>query len=164
MEEAIAFLKGSRGQAAQSLYLFTQDGDYHLTDVIEGDGTSFASVEYVQLTDRPGIELVIGWQLSTDVLQSLGAYSYADGHVSELMNANYSEYRVADLDSDGQKDIFISALTQSSRRALQSSITGRTGSWNANGSVSDCWSIPSQAHFEWESDEGHSRRLCVERI
>lgn len=83
------------------------DGDYHLTDVIEGDGTSFASVEYVRLTGQPGIELVIGRQLSTDVLQSLSAYSYSDGHVAELMNANYSEYRVVDLDGDGRKDIFL---------------------------------------------------------
>jgi len=107
MDEAIAFLKAAGDKPLRACIFSHADGDYHLTDVIEGDGTSFASVEYVQLTDRPGIELVIGWQLSTDVLQSLGAYSYADGHVSELMNANYSEYRVADLDSDGQKDIFI---------------------------------------------------------
>ena len=75
--------------------------------MIEGDGTSFASVEYVRLTGQPGIELVIGRQLSTDVLQSLSAYSYSDGHVAELMNANYSEYRVVDLDGDGRKDIFL---------------------------------------------------------
>ena len=107
MDEAIAFLKAAGDKPLRACIFSHADGDYHLTDVIEGDGTSFASVEYVQLTDRPGIELVIGWQLSTDVLQSLGAYSYADGHVSELMNANYSEYRVADLDGDGRKDIFI---------------------------------------------------------
>ena len=75
--------------------------------MIEGDGTSFASVEYLRLAGQPGIELVIGRQLSTDVLQSLSAYSYSDGHVAELMNANYSEYRVVDLDGDGRKDIFL---------------------------------------------------------
>ena len=41
------------------------------------------------------------------MLQSLSAYSYSDGHVAELMNANYSEYRVVDLDGDGRKDIFL---------------------------------------------------------
>ena len=85
MDEAIAFLKAAGDKPLRACIFSHADGDYHLTDVIEGDGTSFASVEYVQLTDRPGIELVIGWQLSTDVLQSLGAYSYADGHVSELI-------------------------------------------------------------------------------
>lgn len=70
-------------------------------DVIEGDGTSFASVEYVPLTGGPGVELVIGRQLSTDVLQSLCAYSYTGGHVVELLSTNYSEYRCVDLDEDG---------------------------------------------------------------
>ena len=106
-EEAIAFLKAAGDRPLRACIFSRVDGDYHLTDVIEGDGTSFASVEYVQLTDQPGIELVIGRQLSTDVLQSLSAYSYSDGHVAELMNANYSEYRVVDLDGDGRKDIFL---------------------------------------------------------
>lgn len=76
-------------------------------DVIEGDGTSFASVEYVPLTGGPGVELVIGRQLSTDVLQSLCAYSYTGGHVVELLSTNYSEYRCVDLDEDGRTDLFV---------------------------------------------------------
>ena len=107
LEEAIAFLKTAGDKPLKTCIFSRADGDYRLMDVIEGDGTSFASVEYAQLTDRPGAELVIGRQLSTDVLQSLSAYSYADGHVAELMSANYSQYRTVDLDGDGQKDIFI---------------------------------------------------------
>ena len=76
-------------------------------DVIEGDGTSFASVEYVPLTGGPGVELVTGRQLSTDVLQSLCAYSYTGGHVVELLSTNYSEYRCVDLDEDGRTDLFV---------------------------------------------------------
>ena len=106
LEEAIAFLKTAGDKPLKTCIFSRADGDYRLMDVIEGDGTSFASVEYAQLTDRPGAELVIGRQLSTDVLQSLSAYSYADGHVAELMSANYSQYRTVDLDGDGQKDIF----------------------------------------------------------
>ena len=107
LDEAIAFLK-TAGDKPLKTYIFSRaDGDYRLMDVIEGDGTSFASVEYVQLADGAGAELLIGRQLSTDVLQSLSAYSYADGHVAELMSANYSEYRTVDLDGDGRKDLFI---------------------------------------------------------
>lgn len=107
LEEAIAFLKAAGDKPLKACIFSRADGDYHLTDMIEGDGTSFASVEYVQLSGRPGAELVIGRQLSTDVLQSLSVYSYSDGHVAELMTTNYSEYRVVDLDGDGQKDIFL---------------------------------------------------------
>lgn len=107
MEEAIAFLKTTGDKPLKACIFSRADGDYQLTDVIEGDGTSFASVEYVLLTGKDGVDLVIGWQLSSGVLQSLCAYSYADGHVSELMSTNYSEYRTVDLDRDGRTDIFI---------------------------------------------------------
>ena len=107
LDEAIAFLKTAGDKPLKTCIFSRADGDYRLMDMIEGDGTSFASVEYVQLADRSGAELVIGRQVSTDVLQSLGAYSYTDGHVVELMNANYSEYRTVDLDGDGRKELFI---------------------------------------------------------
>ncbi len=90
LDEAIAFLKTAGDKPLKTCIFSRADGDYRLMDMIEGDGTSFASVEYVQLADRSGAELVIGRQVSTDVLQSLGAYSYTDGHVVELMNANCS--------------------------------------------------------------------------
>lgn len=101
-------------------------------DVIEGDGTSFASVEYVPMTGGPGVELVIGRQLSTDVLQSLCAYSYTGGHVVELLSTNYSEYRCVDLDEDGGRICSSSALTRSSRRAWPSSTAGRATRWSAS--------------------------------
>ena len=80
-EEAVAFLKTTGDKPLKACIFSRVDEDYQLMDVIEGDGTSFASVEYVPLTGGPGVELVIGRQLSTDVLQSLCAYSYTGGHV-----------------------------------------------------------------------------------
>ena len=53
------------------------------------------------------MEILIGRKLSDQVIQTLGVYSLSDGHIVELMNANYSEYTLADLDSDGNKDIFL---------------------------------------------------------
>ena len=68
---------------------------------------AFASAEYVQLDNEGGVEILIGRKLSDQVIQTLGVYSLSDGHIVELMNANYSEYTLADLDGDGNKDIFL---------------------------------------------------------
>ena len=106
-EEVVAFLKTTGDKPLKACIFSRVDEDYQLMDVIEGDGTSFASVEYVPLTGGPGVELVIGRQLSTDVLQSLCAYSYTGGHVVELLSTNYSEYRCVDLDEDGRTDLFV---------------------------------------------------------
>lgn len=106
-EEAIAFLKTTGEKPLRACIFAAVDGEYRLMDTIEGVGTSFSSVEYGALRGEKGVELIIGRQLSTDVLQSLSAYAYTDGHVVELMSANYTEYRVVDLDSDGKPDIFV---------------------------------------------------------
>lgn len=107
VEEAIAFLKTTGEKPLRACIFASVDGEYRLMDTIEGDGTSFSSVDYGSLRGERGVELIIGRQLSTDVLQSLSAYAYIDGHVVELMSANYSEYRVVDLDSDAKPDIFV---------------------------------------------------------
>lgn len=136
-EEVVAFLKTTGDKPLKACIFSRVDEDYQLMDVIEGDGTSFASVEYVPLTGGPGVELVIGRQLSTDVLQSLCAYSYTGGHVVELLSTNYSEYRCVDLDEDGGRICSSSALTRSSRRAWPSStLAGRPDGARAGG-VSD---------------------------
>lgn len=106
-EEAVAFLK-TTGDKPLKAYIFSVvDGDYQPMDVIEGDGTSFASVEYAPLTGGPGVEILITRQLSTDVLQSLCAYTYSGGHVVELMSTGCTAYRTADLDEDGRTDLFV---------------------------------------------------------
>ena len=117
-EEAIAFLKTADERPLKA-YIFAEvDGEYQPKGVIEGSGTSFASVEYVPLTGRPGVDIVLGRQLSTDVMQSLCAYSYVNGNVVELMSANYTQYRTVDLDGDGRKDIFILRFDAEQRQGV----------------------------------------------
>ena len=54
-EEAVAFLKTTGDKPLKACIFSRVDEDYQLMDVIEGDGTSFASVEYVPLTGGPGV-------------------------------------------------------------------------------------------------------------
>ena len=95
-DEAIVFLK-TGGDKPLGAYIFDLiDGAYQNIAVIEGGGTAFASAEYVQLDNEGGVEILIGRKLSDQVIQTLGVYSLSDGHIVELMNANYSEYTLAD--------------------------------------------------------------------
>ena len=116
--EAIVFLKTS-GDKPLNAYIFDQvDGHYQSIADIEGSGTGFESVEYVQLDDKPGLEILIGRQLSDQVLQALSAYTLTDGHVVELLSANYSQYTSADLDGDGRKDIFLLRFDAEQRKGV----------------------------------------------
>jgi len=117
--EVVVFLKNSSGEKPLNAYIFNQvDGHYQNIAVIEGNGSGFESVEYLQLDDKPGMEILIGRQLSDQVLQAMSAYTLTDGHVVELMSANYTQYTTADLDGDGRKDIFILRFDAEERQGV----------------------------------------------
>lgn len=106
-EEAIAFLKTSREKPLSAYIFDLQDEQFRNVAVLEGSGSAFESVEYVQLDGEPGLEIVIGRQLSDEVLHAMSTYAYRDGHMVELMSANYTEYTLADLNDDGLRDLML---------------------------------------------------------
>src|SRR5699024_1168485 len=90
------------------IYIFDAiDGSFSMTTVIEGDGAAFDAVEYVQVDDTPGLEIILGRQLSDQIVQSLSVYAYEDGGAMELMHSSYSEYKVVDLNLDDRQDVLI---------------------------------------------------------
>ena len=118
-DEAIVFIK-TVGERPLKAYIFDENEDrtYLNTGVIEGDGSAFDAVDYVQLDGEPGMEILLGRQLSEQITQSLCAYAYRDGHLVELMSTNYAEYTVADLDGDERGDIFVLRSQTEERSAV----------------------------------------------
>ena len=106
-EEAIVFVN-TGGARPLKTYIFARNGDsYENLCTIEGDGSAFDRVEYAQMDGVPGMEIVIGRQVSNQVLQSIGAYSIVNGQLVELMSANYSEFTMVDLDQNNNEDLFL---------------------------------------------------------
>ena len=78
-EEAIVFAR-TAGEKPLKAYVFDKkDGAYQNVAVIEGNGTAFARVEYVDLDGEAGQEILIGRQLTDQVLQSVSAYALENG-------------------------------------------------------------------------------------
>jgi len=105
--EAIVFLKTTEMMPLKAYIFDRLDGQYKLSAVIEGNGTSFQSVEYAQLDGVGGLELIIGWQISNQVTKAITAYSLRADGIIELMSANYTEYKTVDLNSDGLSDVMV---------------------------------------------------------
>ena len=106
-DEAVVFLKVTSEKPLRACIFDQKDGIYSNIAIIEASGSAFASCEYVQLDDTPGLDLILCKQLSDSVSQSMSAYAMRDGHMIELMSETYSQYTTADLDRDGRKDIFL---------------------------------------------------------
>ncbi|MCI8526255.1 MAG: hypothetical protein HFF17_10115 [Oscillospiraceae bacterium] len=118
VEEAVVFLRTTEEKPLRA-YIFDRIGDsFENVAVIEGDGNSFASVEYQQIDGEPGMEIVLGRQISDQVLQSMSIYALRDNRVVELMSASYTSYTTADLDQDGNTDIFVLRFSAEERTGV----------------------------------------------
>lgn len=90
------------------IYIFTgENGEYTLMDSIESTGTAFEQVEYVQMDDRAGYEIVVGRQVSDQVLRSVSVYTVKNGEVEQCVTANYSKFVCHDLDADGFSELLL---------------------------------------------------------
>ncbi len=117
VKEAVAFFR-TEGERPLRLCVFEKnEGAYRLCASIDGAGSAIDSVEYINIDGRPGLEIIVGWQVSSSVQQYLGVYSLDNWRVTELMSAAYSEYCTVDLDSDGLTELFL----------LRGDADGRTG-------------------------------------
>lgn len=106
-DEALVFAKTS-GTKPLKVYIFDDvSGSFSLATVIEGDGTAFDAVEYVSVDGNPGLEVILGRQLSDQILQSLSVYAYGEGRMAELMSTSYTEFKVVDLNSDDHQDVLV---------------------------------------------------------
>lgn len=106
-EEAVVFFR-TPGEKPLKIYIFKQtDTGYSEYAVIEGDGSAFASVDYCQIDTALGLELVVGRQVSDQVPQTLSVYALSDGQVTELLNVSCVRHTLADLNSNGLKDLLV---------------------------------------------------------
>lgn len=107
VEEYLLFAKGTGEKPLQILiFQWTEDGCF-LAETIESYGTSFEQVEYVYVDDQPGCEMVIGRQLSDQVVRSVTVYTFANGQAEQLMTGNYTRFLTCDLDGDQRDELLI---------------------------------------------------------
>ncbi len=106
-DEYLLFAKDST-DAPLHIFIFSGDGkEYVLLDTITTTGTAFEQVEYVQMDDRGGAEIVLGCQVNTQVMRSVSVYTMVDGQIEQMMTANYSKFVCNDLDKDGFSELLV---------------------------------------------------------
>lgn len=107
-DEYILFARNP-SQAPLNILVFDTDvdGSCYLMDVIELQGTSFQKVEYVEIDGVPGLELVVGRQLSDQLQGSVTVYSFGEGRGQRLLNVGNAHFLTTDLNRDGSSELFI---------------------------------------------------------
>ncbi len=108
ISEYLVFTQSTSAKPLQVL-IFRQleDESFELWEVIESIGTAFEQVEYVQMDDTPGYELVLGRQVSDQVVRSVSVYSFSQEGAKLLMMVGYSRFLTCDLNEDGYGELMV---------------------------------------------------------
>lgn len=108
VDEYLVFAKGTSENPLQIL-IFSQDaeGKCQIREVIQSKGSAFEQVEYVDVDDSPGCEIIVGRQVSDEVLRSVSVYTFAKGDTKLLMTAGYSKFLTCDLNDDGKSELMV---------------------------------------------------------
>ena len=107
IKEVVVFLKGSDEHPLKILIFRLAGEQYEAMGFIENSGTAFDQVDYIQLDGEPGLELVVGRQVSDQVLRNATVYRFTDGQPEQLLTVNYQKYLTLDMNRDGRGDLFV---------------------------------------------------------
>ena len=107
VEEYLVFAKGTADRPLKILVFRQQNETYVHTDTLESSGAAFDQVEYVQLDENAGVEILVGCQVSDQVYRSMSAYTVEDGTIRQVITANYLRMLSVDMTGDGKYSILL---------------------------------------------------------
>lgn len=108
MNEYLLFAKSLQEEKPLRILVFNnRNGTFVNTDIVECNGSAFDQVEYVDLDGNGGMEIVVGRQVSNQVIRSVSVYTLTEGELMQLVTVNYAKFLTADLDADGFKELFV---------------------------------------------------------
>lgn len=105
--ECMLYAKGGT-ELPLHIFVFKLVGDTYVHfDTIDLPGASFDKVEYAQIDGNPGLELVVGSQVSDRVSRSVSVFGFADGEARQLVTADYLNFLTVDLNANGLSEVFV---------------------------------------------------------
>ena len=105
--EYIVFARDNANKAIRILIFDQLDDSFRLFAMIESHGSAFEQVEYVDIDNKPGLEMVVGRQVSDQVLRSLSVYTFSDDTPEQMMTASYLKFLTCDLDENEKTELLL---------------------------------------------------------
>lgn len=107
IDEYLVFARDDSDKPLKILIFCQLASGYVLMDTIEGYGFGYDFVSYAQMDDKPGLEIIVGRQVSEQVLRSVSVYRFTSGFSRQLLSTGYSQISTMDLDDDGISEMFL---------------------------------------------------------
>ena len=106
-EECLVFAKGNDEKPLKVLIFTCIEDEYVIADTLEGTGTAFEQVQYIHFASTNTYDLVIGRQVSDQVVRPVSVYTLRDGSMEQLLTTHYTRFVPTDLDTDGRNELLI---------------------------------------------------------
>lgn len=106
-QEYLVYCKGFAETPLKVLIFDRKDDTFFHIDSIEINGTNFNQVIYVQMDEKPGVEIVVGHQISEQLMGSVSVYTFTNGESARLLTANYRKFLTVDMNDDGYSELFV---------------------------------------------------------
>ena len=107
VQEYILFARSSDDRPLRMLVFAQQGDEFAAINTVECHGSAFDLVEYVDMNGDGGMELVVGRQVSDQVIRSVSVYTFSENELVQLGSMNYTKFLTADLDGDNLAELFI---------------------------------------------------------
>ena len=108
VQEYLLFAKSTQEEKPLRILVFSRSQEtFSHVDTVECNGSAFDLVEYVDMDGNGGMEIVVGRQLSDQVIRSASVYTYQDSTLVQLVSANYTKFLTTDLDNNAVAELFL---------------------------------------------------------
>ncbi len=107
IEECVVFARDESEKPLKILIFCQLASGWVLMDTIEGYGFAFDFVYYTQVDGQPGQEIVVGLQVSNEVLRSVAVYRFSSGFSRQLMSGSCARVIAYDFDGDGVSSLLL---------------------------------------------------------
>ena len=105
VEEYVVLARGGFQRQLKILIFDQYALGYALAHTIENFGTAFDFIEFANVDNHPGLEIVVGRQMGDGVVRSAAVYRYGDGGAQQLLEAGYAQILTCDMDEDGRSEL-----------------------------------------------------------
>ena len=107
IEEYLVFAKSDSQVPLQVLIFCQEEDSCRQLAALESHGSAFERVEYVDVDGNPGLEIVIGRQVSNQIPGAVSVYRLEADRLQELIHAQYSRFITCDLNADSQSELVV---------------------------------------------------------
>lgn len=107
VEEYLLFAKSQKEKSLHILVFQQMDGSFVNVDVVQCNGAAFDQVEYVDMDSVGGVEVIVGHQLSDQLIRTASVFTFTEDGLVQTTSVKYTKLLTTDLDGDKLSELFV---------------------------------------------------------